>query len=561
MPRPLTPGTAINRIRRFQHVVAVFARYGFGEALTRIRVWECDNIERRLFHKECRDHKHSEYALPQRLRMALEELGPTFIKLGQVMSTRPDLVPPDIIAELKKLQMSVHFISTEVVRGVIESELNKPISEVFDTFEDEPLAAASLAQVHKATLRGEKVVLKVQRPDIVNITETDLDILRRLAEAAQNYSTTISRINPVGLVNEFAEQLRKELDFRKEALNMHRFAKNFVRDRTIKVPRPFPKYCTRRVLAMEYLDGINISEVDRLKTEGYDLQLIAKRGAILGYKAAFDHGFFHADPHPGNIFVLPGNIIGLVDFGMMAILSQRDRERMAKLVYFISTRDEQRVARALDEIMESEEVISAESLEPAMAAIIGEQTDVSTDNMLLAQMLFGMMQAIVSFGGSIRPQLLWVTKSIAIQEDIAHSLGADFNVMQLGQPYARKVLTNKFNPLKKPEELLYWLVDVADLVREIPYNVRIILREFRSGKLKIEFEHIGLEPVRQTLERITNRMSLTVIIASLLVSSSVITLAEVPPFVGSIPLLAFLGYVLSFILSLFLLFSIWFRHR
>ena len=159
---------------------------------------------------------------------------------------------------------------------------------------------------------------------------------------------------------------------------------------------------------MEYLDGLNISEVDRLKTEGYDLQLIAKRGAILGYKAAFDYGFFHADPHPGNIFVLPGNIIGLVDFGMMATLSQRDRERMAKLVYFISTRDEQRVARALDEIMESEEVISAESLEPAMAAIIGEQTDVSTDDMLLAQMLFGMIQAIMSFGGSIRPQLLWV---------------------------------------------------------------------------------------------------------------------------------------------------------
>ena len=184
--------------------------------------------------------------------------------------------------------------------------------------------------------------------------------------------------------------------------------------------------------------------------EGYNLQLIARRGAILAFKATFQHGFFHADPHPGNIFVMPGNVIGLVDFGMMATLSLRDRERLAKLVYFISVRDERRVARALNELMESEEVIPAEELEPSMSAIIKEYGDIPAGELRLAGMLFAMMRAIMTHGGRLRPQLLWVTKSIAIQEEIARSLNADFNLMDLGRPYAQKVLTQKLNPLRQP---------------------------------------------------------------------------------------------------------------
>jgi ubiquinone biosynthesis protein len=553
MQRLITPRIAFKRLKRFQQVINVLVRYGFGEAMTRIRVWESVNFERRILRRE---PKLPELTAPQRLRLALEELGPTFIKLGQMLSTRPDLVPPEIIVELKKLQTSVHFIPVNTIKSIIESELDRPISELFESFDDTPLAAASLAQVHRAVLEGEQVVLKVQRPDIAEITEVDVDIMRSVARLVERYSPKLYLINAVGLVEEFAQQIKKELDFRMEADNMRRFAQNFARDETIHIPDVYPELCTKCVITMEYLDGINISDTQRFIDEGYNLRLIAKRGAALAFKATFQHGFFHADPHPGNIFVLPSNVIGLVDFGMMAILSLRDRERLSKLVYFISIRDEKRVSRALNELMESEDVIPAEDLEPAISAIIKEYGDIPVRELRLAGMLFAMMQAIMTHGGRLRPQLIWVTKSIATQENIARSLNADFNIMNLGRPHALKVLTQKLNPLRQPYEFYYWLIDTLDLARDLPYDIGVILREFRKGRLKIEFEHVGLEPIRRTMDRVANRTSLTIIIAGLLLSSSVIVLAKVPPFVGEIPLVGFIGYIIAVILGFMLVVSI-----
>jgi ubiquinone biosynthesis protein len=385
--------------------------------------------------------------------------------------------------------------------------------------------------------------------------------MRSLAGLAERYSPMLYLLNSVGFVEEFAQQIKKELDFLMEAHNMLRFAENFSGDDTIHVPEVYLELCTRRVVTMEFLDGINIWDIKRLRDEGYNLKRISRNGALLGYKAIFEFGFFHADPHPGNIIVLPDSVIGLVDFGMMATLSKRDRERLAKLVYFISARDDNQVARALNELMESEDIIPAEELEPSMASIIREYGDVSTRELRLAAMLFAMMRAIVAHGGRLRPQLLWITKSIAIQEDIANSLNADFNLMDIGTPYAQKVLNQKLNPLLRPRDFYYLLMDTLDLAKELPYNAGIIMREIRKGRIKIEFEHVGLEPIRRTMERMSNRGSLTNIIVALLISSSVVVLAKVPPFVGSISLISVVIYMIAIILGVVLIVNIIFRGR
>jgi ubiquinone biosynthesis protein len=560
MNQPALPSIHIGRrIRRFQHVVNVLVKHGFAEALTRIRVWETGHIERNLLRMNPRNVR--ELSVGERVRLVVEELGPTFIKLGQMLSTRPDLVPSDIIVELKKLQLGVHFIPSDVIRKVVEKELGRPIDQVFESFEDKPLAAASLAQVHRAIYKGKQVVLKVQRPDVKEITETDIEIIHSLASMAERYSPSLYLLNSVGLVDEFSQQIKKELDFLMEAHNLARFAQNFAGDKTIHVPVPYLDLCTKRLVVMEFLDGINIAQTQKLVDGGYDLPLIARRGAILGYKAIFEFGFFHADPHPGNIMVLPDNVIGLVDFGMMATLSLRDRERLAKLVYFIALRDDRRVARALNELMESEDTIPSEDLEPSMMAIINEYGDLPSCEMNLARMLFAMMRSIMNHGARLRPQLIWLTKSIASQEEMACSLNSDFNLAELGKPYAQKLLYDKLNPMSGSKDLLFWLVDVFDTIKELPYDAGIIMRELRKGRIKIEFEHQGLDPIRRTMERVANRTALTNIIVALLVSSSVVTLAKIPPFVGNISLLGFIGYLLAAFLGVLLLYSIFFSSR
>ncbi len=550
MRRLVTTGSAVKRLKRFRQVINVFVRYGFGEAMGRIRVWEACNVRRHVLRRkaEC----SIELTTPQRLASALEELGPTFIKIGQLLSTRPDLVPPKYIVELKRLRAGAHLVPAHVIRGIVESELGRPIDEIFESFDDTPLAAASLAQVHRATFRGKQVVLKVQRPDIVEVTEVDMDILQSVAHLAERYSHQVYLFNVLGLVEEFAQQIRKELDFRMEVNNMRRFSENFADDATVHIPEFYPELCTHRVITMEYLDGINISEIQRLSDEGYDLQEIARRGVDIGFKTIFQHGFFHADPHPGNIFVLPGNVIGLIDFGMMATLSLRDRESFAKLVHAISTRDERRVARALTELTEHEEVTPAEELEPAISNIITDYGGRFARELYLAGMLFAMMQAVMKREGRLRSQLIWATKTIAIAEEIGQSLSADFDIMEVGKPYAWKLLTQKLNPLRQTNELYYWFIDAMSIVRDLPYDVGIVLQQVRKGRLKVEFEHVGLEPIRRTLDRVAHRIPLAILIAALLLSSSVLVLAQVPPFVGGIPLLALIGYIIAGILGFIL---------
>jgi ubiquinone biosynthesis protein len=551
MPRIIRPDLAFKQMQRYRQVVAVFTRYGFGEFLGLIRIWEYINIEKKFLHRE---RQLETLSIPQRLRLALEELGPTFVKLGQMLSTRPDIVPHNFIVELEKLQNRVAPIPTEIARRVIESELKKPISEIFSSFDDQPLAAASLAQVHRASRNGSDLVVKVQRPNITQVIEVDLEIMHNLAALMERYLHGTYVINPVGLVREFAENIKRELDFRIEAVNMRRFAQNFAGTAWVHVPAVYsdPGY-TQRVLIMEYVEGIFISDLDRLRREGYDLKRIARHGADIGFRSTLEHGFFHADPHPGNLIILPGNVICLLDYGMMGTLSNRFRERLGRMIYYIINNDEKRTARALLGLMESSQVIDAETLEVQVSNIIQEYAHLALREIQLGNMLFKLLRLLAEHHVRFPTHLIWLSKAITTVEDVAHKLDPDFDMLEYAKPYARRFIIRNLNPANQTREAFLTALDSFDLLRDLPYDAGVILDQLKKGRVKIEFEHIGLEPIRKTITRVTNRLGGTIVLAAVLVASSLIVVADLPPKVGEVPIIGIAGFGISLILAVVLL--------
>jgi ubiquinone biosynthesis protein len=340
-------GRTYRHLNRYRQILAVLFKYGFGDLVDVLKIEQYLEIGLQMISRKRREQVER-LTRSERLRMALEELGPTFIKLGQMLSTRPDLVAVEFIEELSKLQDRVPPFSYTEVAQIIESELGGPPKDMFEHFEESPLAAASIGQVHRARLKDrEEVVVKVQRPSIHKIIEVDLEIMLHLASLMERHLEEFQVNRPARIVEEFARTLEKEIDYTIEASHIERFSRQFIDDATVYVPKVFRETTTERVLTMEYVEGVKASEIERIEKEGLDRKVITARGADLMLKQVFDHGFFHADPHPGNIFVLPGNVICYLDFGMMGSIDRQTREDFADLVHSVVRRDESGAMKAL----------------------------------------------------------------------------------------------------------------------------------------------------------------------------------------------------------------------
>jgi len=549
-------GKTYRHIQRYRQILTVLFKYGFGDLVHTLKIEQYLEIGLQMISRKRRE-KIETLSRAERVRMAMEELGPTFIKMGQILSTRPDLLPVEFIQELGKLQDHVPPFEYAQVKDIIERELGVPLGQLFKDFEETPLASASIGQVHRARLvEGDGVVVKVQRPGIRKTIEVDLEIMLHLATLMERHLKAMEIHRPTRIVEEFARTLEKELDYTIEAAHTERFAMQFIGDTTVYVPKIYREATTSRVLTMEYVSGIKASEIDHLDEAGYDRREIARRGFDLIMKQVFVHGFFHADPHPGNIFILPGNVICYLDFGMMGRIGRKSREHFADLIMNIVRRDEVKVTDALVRLTISDEEPNHNALERDVAEFIDQHFYRPLKELDLGKLLHQLLEMAARHRLTVPPDLFLMIKALSTAEGVGRVLDPDFDATERAAPFVRRIQLQRLYPKRVAEDIYDSGSDFLHLIKEIPGELREILRQARQGRVKIEFEHRGLENMLSTHDRISNRLAFAIVLASLIIGSSLIVLSEIPPKWHGIPVIGLAGFIIAGVMGLWLLFSI-----
>jgi ubiquinone biosynthesis protein len=489
--------------------------------------------------------------------MAFEELGPTYIKLGQVLSTRPDLVPADIVSELAKLQDEVPPFSFEEVKEVVQTEFGTPAEALFEQLDPQPLASASIGQVHRARLKdGEAVAVKFQRPGIQKIIEVDLEIMLHLATLAERHIKEFEIHRPVKIVEEFARTLEKEIDYAIEASYMERIARQFLDHPFVCIPVVFREFTTSRVLTTELIDGIKISKTEKLEAAGLDKKVIADRIVGLVLKQAFDYGFFHADPHPGNIFVLAGNVICMVDFGMMGIVDRATREEFVDLIDSVVHQHEVKATQILLRLTEWEEQPDIRALERELADFMGRHLYKPLKDMEIGKLLQDLIDLTLRFRLRIPPDIFLMIKALSTVEDVGRTLDPDFDLIAHAKPFIKRVKLERFAPQRISSDVFDMMSRLLQFFHQFPKDLMDLTAMIREHRLSFQLEHRGLETLLATQDQTSNRMSFAIIIAALIIGSALIVISEIPPLFFGISLIGIIGYLVAAVMGIWLLVAI-----
>jgi len=554
-------GKTYRHIQRYRQILTVLFKYGFGDLVDTLKIEQYLEISLRLISR-----KHSEkiekLSRAESVRMLLEELGPTFIKMGQILSSRSDLLPVEFIQELSKLQDNVPAFQFSDVKKIIEAELKKPFEAVFPYFDTHPLAAASIGQVHRARIAdGEEVAVKVQRPDIRPIIEVDLEIILHLATMMERHIEGWELHRPTKIVEEFSHSLEKELDYTIEASHMETFARHFINDHTVHTPKVHRYATTKRVLTMEYVKGIKASETHLLEKENLNRKVIALRGADLIMKQIFVHGFFHADPHPGNIFILPNNVICYLDFGMMGRIGRQTREDFADLIKSIVRHDESGVANAFQKLTIWDDEPDQEILEKNLAEFMDQHCYRPLKEVEFGKLLQQLLEIASKHRMRLDTDLFLMLKAFSTAESLGRMLDPDFDIISRAEPFIRRIHSERLHPRRIADDIIEFGAEFIHLSKEIPDEISKILKQTREGKVKMEFEHRGLEPTLSTFDRISNRIAFAIVLASLIIGSSLIVLSDIPPKWHEIPVIGLAGFIIAGVMGFWLLVSILRRGR
>jgi ubiquinone biosynthesis protein len=543
-------------LNRYRQIAEVMARHGFGAVVAEMGLGGALNIPRRLLRREPVTATRPTAA--QHLREALEELGPTFVKLGQIASTRPEILPPAFIDELSKLQDDVPPAPWEDIKPVLESELSQPLEEVFLAFDPEPIASASLAQVYAAILEDRtQVVVKVQRPNIERVISTDLAIINDMARLAAERLSWTAAYDPVGLAEEFGIALKAELDYGREGRNADRFRKNFKDAPYIYVPKVYWRYSSRRVLVQERISGIKPDNIERLDAEGYDRYQLAMHAARFIIQEILEDGYFHADPHPGNLVILPGNIIGLIDFGTVGYLDDTDRANLIRLYVAVIQFDVEAIVSQLVRMRIAGPDVDEHGLKRDLRRLLRKYYGMPLKDIAVNEMLAEIQPIIFEYRLKIPSDYWLLLKTLVILEGVGKRLAPDFDVFEVSAPYVRRFLLKLASPQYWGPSILRSAGGWLDLMTNLPRRSTRILDQIERGALSFQVDVPEISRASRQLDQAANRIILAILIGTLTVALALLIPSLDLTWPWNLPTwLIVLGFVMMVGLSLWLIWSI-----
>ncbi|TDX48005.1 ABC1 kinase family protein [Orenia marismortui] len=538
-------------IKRYRKIVEVFIKHGFGYLIEVMDLRQFVPLRKRI--KALESKKPPQDCRATRVRKVLEELGPTYIKLGQLLSTRPDLIPRNYIDEFEKLQDQVPPMEFKDVVEQINSELEGEYGDYFSELSNTPLASASIGQVHKAILKtGEEVVVKVQRKDIQKTIETDLDIMSNLANLLKNKVFTDNIIDPVEIVDNFSKMIKEELDYCIEARNSKKFQNNFNDEEDVIIPKVIGDLTTKKVFTMEFIKGFKINKSNK-KLKNHDIPQIISESFM---KQIMIDGFFHGDPHPGNLIITDDYKVALLDFGLVGQLSKEDRERIANLFIYLLRKDiDKFIEQLLDLGMVTKE-IDMRSLRRDFYRLVDEYHGVALEEIDLSTIMNRLLDLSFKYKIKLPVEFILLVKSLVTVEGVVAKVDPEFDILTVARPFAKQIIKERLSPKRLAKETTEKLQEITKYLSDLPKEIHNFFSLIQEEDLEIKFNHIGLDPLISKMDIITNRLSISLIISALIIGSSLIMLIDKGPSFLGYPILGVSGFLIAAILGMWLVFSI-----
>ncbi len=540
-------------ISRYNQILRVLLKYGFEDL-----VYYLDERKRYKFIQKLIPDASKKRALSYtkwaKMRLVCEELGPTFVKFGQILSNRPDLIPLELTFELERLQDHVPPMTEQASKLVVETELKDTVENLFAWFEPKPFASASMAQVHKVILHsGKRVALKIQRAGIKEVIIEDIKVMYKIADVLERRIPSLKSFDPIGLVKNFENSILKELDFIHESINVQRFYNNLAKDDSVdqfaEAPKVYPEFTTTKVLALEFVSGIKIDKIDELIAKEFDTKIIGRRLVVSYFKQIFEYGFFHADPHPGNLLVRPNGHICYLDFGMMGSMLPRDIAIFGSLFISITNKDVKKIIKSLQQLSNNAPIENMRDLEFDIYEFVEKYYVRDYHENEMSTILLELKDIIIAHGLKVPTYFFLFARSLVTIEGVIEKLDPNLEQFEIVKPFLKKSASKKYNPITMGIKVANSLVELTNYIEDFPSDLKNAIRKINSGKIKVDLTHKGIDPMVHTLHRITKLLITAFIMGTLIIGATLFIVFEIAPLWKGVSLLGLASFTLAVILG------------